>query len=52
MFDIEASVDKVLTEGVPFRVEFDPLGASYLGLALFLALFGALTMWSLAQKSM
>lgn len=51
MFDIEASVDKVLKEGIPFRVEFDPLSVSYLGIALFLALFAALTMWSMAQKA-
>ena len=51
MFEIEASVDKVLKEGVPFRIEFDPLSVSYLGLALFLALFAALTMWSMAQES-
>ena len=51
MFELEKTVDKILKEGVPFTVEFDPLSLSYMGLALFLALFAALTMWSLAQKA-
>ena len=51
MFELESSVDKILKEGIPFRVEFDPLSVSYFGLAIFLALFSALTLWSVAQKS-
>ena len=51
MFELNQSVDKILKEGIPFRVEFDPLSVSYFGLAVFLALFGALTLWSVAQKS-
>ncbi len=49
MFDIEGAVEKILTDGIPVRVEIDPLSATYLCLALFVALFGALTLWSAAR---
>ena len=51
MFELEAIVNKIIKDGVPVKVELDPVSASYFSLAMFLAFFGALVLWSLVQKS-
>ena len=50
MLGIEASVNRILEEGVPFQIEMEGASIAYLGLALFLALFGALMLWTALTK--
>ncbi len=50
MMNIEAAVNRILTEGIPFTVIWDIESTGFLALGLFLALFLALSLWSLVQK--
>ena len=50
MLGIEAAINRILEEGVPLQIEMDGASIAYLGLALFLAIFGALMLWSSLTK--
>ena len=50
MMNIEAALNRVLKEGIPFTVIWDIESTAFLALGLFVALFLALSLWSVVQK--
>jgi hypothetical protein len=50
MLSIETAVNRILNEGIPFQIEMEAKSVAYLGLALFLSLFGALILWTILTK--
>lgn len=51
MNSIENSVNRIMTEGIPFLIQFDLVSSAYLGFALFVAIFAALLLWSTIDKA-
>ena len=50
MMNIEAAVNRILNEGIPFTIIWDIESTAFLALGLFVALFLALSLWSVVQK--
>ena len=48
--NIEAAVNRILNEGIPFTIIRDIESTAFLALGLFVALFLALSLWSVVQK--
>lgn len=52
MMNIEAALNRILNEGIPFTIIWDIESTGFLALGLFVALFLALSLWSVVQKTL